>query len=405
VLPFAALLVAIALVPFAAPRFWGRHYGKVALAAGAPVAVWFLFAFPGTLLRTAHEYFSFLCLVGSLFVVSGGILVRGAPRATVRSNSAFLLLGACLANVFGTTGASILLARPLLRSNGHRARKGHVMVFFIFLVGNVGGLLSPIGDPPLFLGYLQGVPFSWPLVRLFPLWLAAVAAILAVFVLVDRTVFRREEGKEPFAAAAAAEETEPLAIEGKGNLLLLALVVLSALLPAPWREVAMTLCAAASLRLTPASTRERNGFTWHPVKEVAILFGAIFATMMPALLILEARGGEIPLRTPLHFFWITGVLSSFLDNAPTYLTFFHLARSLPAAGPTVAGVPETVLAAISAGAVFMGANSYIGNAPNFMVRSIAEEGGVEMPSFLGYMAWAAAVLLPVFLVLSLLFFR
>lgn len=191
VLPFAALLLSIALVPLAAPRFWGRHYGKVALALGAPVAAWFLFASPETLFRTLHEYASFLCLVGSLFVVSGGILVRGAPRATVRSNAAVLLLGALLSNVLGTTGASILLVRPLLRSNAGRPRSGHVMVFFIFLVSNVGGLLTPIGDPPLFLGYLQGVPFGWPLARLFPLWLFAVSAILAAFVAVDRRAFRK----------------------------------------------------------------------------------------------------------------------------------------------------------------------------------------------------------------------
>jgi Na+/H+ antiporter NhaD/arsenite permease-like protein len=315
-------------------------------------------------------------------------------------NASFLLLGALSANVLGTTGASMLLLRPLLRANRGR-RASHVVVFFIFLVSNVGGLLTPIGDPPLFLGYLQGVPFAWPLRNLWGPWLLAVSLILAAFCAVDAVVRRREGGG---AHGPAPDGEGRLSVAGKVNFLLLAAVVGAALLPAPWREGTMLLAAAASLKLTDPAAREENRFSWHPIREVAVLFAGIFATMMPALLLLEARGGELPVTTPFRFFWASGILSSFLDNAPTYLTFFHLGRALPPEGALVSGVAPKVLAAISAGSVFMGANSYIGNAPNFMVKALAEEDGVEMPSFPGYMAWSAVVLLPVFLVVSFAFF-
>ncbi len=398
VLPFTGFLLAIALTPLFAPRFWADHYGKVSLAFGAPVAAWFLFAAPRELLHTATEYASFIVLLGSLFTISGGILLKGTIRGTPAVNCAFLGVGAAAANLFGTTGASMLLIRPLLRANAHRKRAGHVVVFFIFVVANIGGVLTPIGDPPLFLGYLRGVPFFWTVANLWHFWLLGTGLVIGIFYLLDR----RAALMEGAAPGTAGAEATPLSIEGKGNFLLLIVVIGAVFLPTPWRETAMAAAAIVSAWKTPARIRDGNEFTYHPIAEVAILFAGIFATMMPALLILRARGGELGVAAPWHFYWTTGALSSFLDNAPTYLTFLSLAQGLP--GPAdVAGVSAPVLRAISAGAVFMGANSYIGNAPNFMVKAIAEGAGVRMPSFFGYMAYAAAVLLPVFALVTVLF--
>ena len=426
VLPFAGLLLSIALFPLFAPSIWVRHYAKVCLGFGVPVAGFFLLRAPRELLNTVLEYVSFLVLLASLFTISGGILLRGTLRGAAGVNTAILALGAVLANVFGTTGASMLLIRPLLRANADRHRKAHVVVFFIFVVANIGGSLTPIGDPPLFLGYLRGVPFFWTLRAMGPLWAAAVGMVIGVFYLVDRRALAIEAaaGGDP-DTAPAAEATEsgasmpasalghpwpsagekriPLSIEGKINLPLLGIVIGAVFLPTPFREIAMAAAAVVSAWKTPAKVREENEFTWHPIEEVAILFAGIFATMIPALLILKARGAELGVVSPAHFFWATGVLSSFLDNAPTYLTFFSLAQGL--GGPeTVAGVSAPILQAIGAGAVFMGANSYIGNAPNFMVKAIAEEAGVRMPSFFGYMAWSCGILLPIFALLTLIFF-
>ena len=422
VVPFAGLLLSIALFPLFAPALWARHYAKVCLAFGVPVAVFFLLRDPRELLHTALEYASFLILLASLFTISGGILLRGTLRGSAGVNSAILAVGAVLANVFGTTGASMLLIRPLLRANAHRRRVAHVVVFFIFVVANIGGSLSPIGDPPLFLGYLRGVPFFWTLRAMGLLWASACALVIGVFYLVDRRALALErmaaEATESGASmpasalghpwpsevvAGAAEARVPLSIEGKINLPLLAVVIGAVFLPTPWREMAMAAAAGVSVWKTPAKVREENEFTWYPIEEVAVLFAGIFATMIPALLILKARGAELEVVSPAHFFWATGVLSSFLDNAPTYLTFFSLAQGMGGA-QTVAGVSAPLLQAISAGAVFMGANSYIGNAPNFMVKAIAEEAGVRMPSFFGYMAWSCVVLLPIFFLLTLLFF-
>ena len=398
VLPFAGLLLVIALVPLAAPRFWAGHYGKVSLAFGVPVAAWFLVSAPRELLHTATEYASFLVLLGSLFTISGGILLKGTIRATPAVNCAFLGAGAVAANVFGTTGASMLLIRPLLRANAHRRAAGHVVVFFIFVVANIGGLLTPIGDPPLFLGYLKGVPFFWTVANLWHFWLLATGLVIGVFYVLDRRAALRE-GTVP---APEAPEAVPLHVEGKGNFVLLGVVIGAVFLPTPWRETAMAAAAIVSAWKTPARIRAANEFTYHPIMEVAIIFAGIFATMMPALLILRARGAELGVAAPWQFFWTTGTLSSVLDNAPTYLTFLSLAQGL--GGPAdVAGVSVPVLRAVSAGAVFMGANSYIGNAPNFMVKAIAESAGVRMPSFFGYMAYAAAVLLPVFALVTVLF--
>ena len=413
VVPFAGLLLSIALLPLFAPSLWARHYANVCLAFGVPVAVFFLLRAPRELLHTALEYASFLILLASLFTISGGILLRGTLRGSAGVNSAILAVGAVLANVFGTTGASMLLIRPLLRANAHRHRVAHVVVFFIFVVANIGGSLSPIGDPPLFLGYLRGVPFFWTLRAMGLLWASACALVIGVFYLVDRRALALEtvaetdgdpaRGDAPAAVAGTAEARVPLSIEGKINLPLLTVVIGAVFLPTPWREMAMVAAAGVSAWKTPAKVREENEFTWYPIEEVAVLFAGIFATMIPALLILKARGAELGVVSPAHFFWATGALSSFLDNAPTYLTFFSLAQGMGGA-QTVAGVSAPLLQAISAGAVFMGANSYIGNAPNFMVKAIAEEAGVRMPSFVGYMAWSCGVLLPIFALLTLIFF-
>ena len=413
VVPFAGLLLSIALFPLFAPALWARHYAKVCLAFSVPVACFFLLRAPRELLHAVLEYASFLLLLASLFTISGGILLRGTLRGSAGVNSAILAVGAVLANVFGTTGASMLLIRPLLRANAHRHRVAHVVVFFIFVVANIGGSLTPIGDPPLFLGYLRGVPFFWTVRAMGVLWAAACALVIGVFYLVDRRALALDmmagtgDGPvppgAPDTAAAIREARVPLSIEGKINLPLLMVVIGAVFLPTPWREMAMVAAAAVSVWKTPAKVREENEFTWYPIEEVAILFAGIFATMIPALLILKARGAELGVVSPAHFFWATGALSSFLDNAPTYLTFFSLAQGVGGT-QTVAGVSAPLLQAISAGAVFMGANSYIGNAPNFMVKAIAEEAGVRMPSFFGYMAWSCGILLPIFFLLTLIFF-
>jgi len=419
VVPFAGLLLSIALLPLFAPVLWARHYAKVCLAFGVPVAGFFLLRAPAELLHTVLEYVSFLILLASLFTISGGILLRGTLRGSTAVNVAILAVGAALANVFGTTGASMLLIRPLLRANAHRRRKAHVVVFFIFVVANIGGALTPIGDPPLFLGYLRGVPFFWTLRAMGLLWAVACALVIGVFYLVDRRAEALDRMAEadggplpadaggagsPAAAAAGGDAARvPLSIGGKINLPLLAVVIGAVFLPTPWREAAMAGAAVVSAWKTPPKVREANEFTWHPIEEVAILFAGIFATMIPALLILKARGAGLGVASPAHFFWVTGTLSSFLDNAPTYLTFFSLAQGIGGT-QTVAGVSAPLLQAIGAGAVFMGANSYIGNAPNFMVKAIAEGAGVRMPSFFGYMAWSCGILLPIFFLLTLIFF-
>lgn len=401
VLPFLGFLLAIALLPLFAPRFWTQHFGKVSAAFGIPVAASFLHLAPAELFRTALEYISFLVLLGSLFTISGGILLRGSLRGTPAVNCAILAAGAVLSNLLGTTGASMLLIRPLLRANADRKRSAHVYVFFIFVVANIGGALTPVGDPPLFLGYLKGVPFFWTVRNLWGFWLAAAGIVIGIFYLLDRIAVR-SEGKDGRAAAFIPSEKNPLTVAGKRNLLLLGTVIAAVFLPTPVRETAMLAATALSAWKTPAWIRRENEFTYQPMEEVAILFAGIFATMIPALLILKARGGELGVTEPWHFFWASGALSSFLDNAPTYLTFLSLAQG---AGGTadVVGVSTPILRAISAGAVFMGANTYIGNAPNFMVKSIAESAGVRMPSFFGYMAYSAAFLLPVFAVVTWLF--
>ena len=433
VLPFAALLLCIALLPLAAPRFWESNLRKLLVAAACSLPVlalvlWHVAVRPtgpealGHLAHAVREYASFIALLASLYVIAGGIFLRGDLKATPAVNTAFLAVGAVLANLVGTTGASMVLIRPILRTNAERRNVKHIPVFFIFLVSNVGGALTPIGDPPLFLGYLRGVPFAWPLLHAWPIWLLGVGVVLVAFFALDTWSYRLET---PAARAVDRVRVEPLGLDGWGNLLLLGGVVASVLLLSPaegvhdlreWhlREAAMVALAGVSLAVTPRAVRARNVFSFGPILEVAALFAGIFVTMLPATLLLEVHGGELGLHAPWHFFWATGALSSFLDNAPTYVTFASVACG--ELGPGVcesatrlggmAASPEgiPILLAVSVGAVFMGANTYIGNGPNFMVRAIAEEAGVRMPSFFGYMVWALVVLFPVYLLVTAVFF-
>ena len=403
VLPFVLMLLAIAIAPLWAPERWEPNRNKllVAAALAAPVLLLYLFRQPRALLGAAEEYLSFIILLSSLYAISGGIRLTGDLEATPLTNTTFLALGSVLASLIGTTGASMLLIRPLLQTNRERRRVKHTVTFFIFLVSNVGGMLTPLGDPPLFLGYLQGVPFAWTL-RLWPHWLFMTGVLLLVYFVWDTREHARESA---VARRRDRSDIAPLRVQGALNALWLALVVLAvAFLAAPWRELAILTLAGVSLWRTPASIRHANGVTASPMIEVAVLFVGIFLTMIPALELLRVRGGELGVREPWQFFWATGMLSSFLDNAPTYLTFLALAQGLRLPDEVV-GVTHRVLAAISVGAVAMGANSYIGNAPNFMVKSIAEEAKVPMPSFFGYMLYSAGILVPLFVATTFLFFR
>ena len=402
VLPFVAMLLAIALLPLWLPHWWESNRSKLVVAAvlGAPVLTLYLAREPAALAHAAADYVSFIILLAGLYVIAGGVRLTGDLEATPLVNTAFLATGSLLASLIGTTGASMLLIRPLLQTNRERARITHTVVLFIFLVSNIGGMLTPLGDPPLFLGYLQGVPFAWTL-RLWGPWLAMAATLLILYYAWDV----REHARETRAALRRDHvQIEPLRIRGALNGIWLAGVVAAvAFLHAPVRELAILALGGISLWRTPRAIRRANQFTAAPMVEVAVLFLGIFLTMIPALELLHVRGAELGVRAPWQFFWATGVLSSFLDNAPTYLTFLALAQGLglPA---EVAGVPHVILAAISVGAVAMGANTYIGNAPNFMVKAIAESAGVRMPSFFGYMAYSGAVLLPLFAIVTVLFF-
>jgi Na+/H+ antiporter NhaD/arsenite permease-like protein len=402
VLPFALLLLGLALLPLAAARFWESNLRKLLVAAvlGLPVAQLYAANHPAALVRAFDDYVSFIVLLATLFVISGGVFLEGDLPATPRVNATFLGAGALFASFIGTTGASMLLIRPLLQTNRERQHVTHTVVFFIFLVSNIGGCLTPLGDPPLFLGYLQGVPFTWTL-RLWPVWLVTAGALLGVYFVWDSILHARE----PVTAIRLDRaRRRPLRLSGSLNgVWLVGVVAAVALLGPPWRELAIVGLSALSLGWTPRAIRNANEFTFAPMAEVAVLFAGIFATMIPALELLRTRGGELGVRAPWQFFWATGALSSFLDNAPTYLTFLALAQGQGLPGEVV-GVSHAVLAAISAGAVLMGANTYIGNAPNFMVKAIAEEAKVRVPSFFGYMAYSGAILLPLYVLVTWLFF-
>lgn len=401
-IPFVLMLGAIALLPLLAHHLWesNRHKLYLSLALSIPVAALYLGRAPQVLAHTAQDYVSFVILLGGLFVVSGGIVLRGDVQATPRNNTIFLAVGAGLASFLGTTGASMLLIRPLLETNQERQRVVHVVIFFIFLVSNIGGCLTPLGDPPLFLGYLSGVPFAWTL-RLWPEWLFATLALLGLFYVVDRREYARET---PAARGADAKQIRPLSIRGWASIVcLLGIVAAVALLRAPLREIAIGASCVVSYWKTPPADRAANRFSFAPILEVAALFLGIFVTVLPALDLLRSIGPSLGIRTPAAFFWTTGLVSSVLDNAPTYLAFLALGQSLGLEDQVV-GVTHDLLRGISLGAVFMGANTYIGNGPNFMVRAIAAERGVRMPSFGGYVVYAALFLAPLYAATALLFF-
>jgi Na+/H+ antiporter NhaD/arsenite permease-like protein len=431
-LPFAGILGSLALFPVAAPHFWHRNYGYAALFWSLAFLVPFAAVFgAGAALRElVHvlivEYIPFIALIGALFTIAGGLYVGGGLRGSPGLNATIMLAGMILAGFAGTTGAAMILIRPLIRVNKDRHYKSHVIVFFIFLVCNIGGALTPLGDPPLFLGYLEGVDFLWPLKFLWPHTLLMGALVLGTFFALDSHLFAKEGGKK-----LSTPQSEAPFVRGLVNVPLLILVVAAVAVSGTdglgkveilgteagatglLRDLALIGLGAASLALTPRVYREQNEFNWEPVLEVAKLFAAIFVTIVPAIAILKAgaQGGLAPLLallgepdTPNNtaFFWLTGLLSSFLDNAPAYLVFFNAAGGDP---KVLMGPMSQTLTAISAGAVFMGANTYIGNAPNFMVKAIAEHLGVKMPGFFGFMLWSGAVLMPAFLLLTAIFFR
>jgi Na+/H+ antiporter NhaD/arsenite permease-like protein len=432
VLPFVLLLLSIAILPLAVSHWWEHNRNKAIVSAllAIPFAAYLLLTYGA---EGAHhlghfllDYLSFIALLGALFVISGGIHVKGSLAGTPLSNTAILGIGAVLANLIGTTGASVVLIRPLLRANEERKRRVHIVVFFIFVVSNCGGLLTPLGDPPLFLGFLKGVPFEWTL-SLWREWLLVNGILLLVFNLVDQRILDIEEKAAPEPLLEEVLEHEPLRIEGWHNLFYLAGVVLVivgkgrgwATGGEPWpfglQEGLMAALAVVAYLTTRASIRRANRFTFGPIVEVAVLFAGIFVTMTAPLLILNARGAELGLAVPWQYYWATGVLSSFLDNAPTYLSFAAAASGQ--LGVSVEGSrylaeflakgeeAAALLTAISCGAVMMGANTYIGNGPNFMVKAIAEENGVAMPSFFGYMAYSIGILIPIFIAVTLVFFR
>ncbi len=407
--PFVTFLLFIAIMPLALPHFWEKNRNKAIVSAlvSIPVLPFLITRLSAELGRTVEDYISFILLLASLFIISGGILLTGDLRATPKVNTSFLFLGAVISNLIGTTGASMLLIRPLLKTNSERKYTDHIPVFFIFVVANIGGSLTPLGDPPLFLGYLRGVPFAWTL-GLFPMWVTALAIVLVVFYMWDTWCYRKESPADIQRDRAAAT---PLRVSGTLNLVFLLVVILSVFLqfPFPYRELTMVAMSILSLAFTKKELRDQHGFTFAPIAEVAILFAGIFVSMVPLLKVLEMRGAELGVTQPWQFFWLSGGLSSFLDNAPTYLTFSSLAESVTrsqslAGVPVIAGVRADLLRAISCGAVFMGANTYIGNGPNFMVKVIAEEQGVAVPHFFGYMLYSGSVLIPVFLVITVVFF-
>ena len=458
ILPFGLLLATIALAPLFFPRWWGKHYPKVAYVLGASTLLYYLVGLQAyqRVQHTAIEYVQFIALIGSLFVVAGGIHITVKGEATPLANVVYLLIGAVVSNVLGTTGASMLMIRPWIRMNRYRITAHHV-VFFIFIVSNVGGCLTPIGDPPLFLGYLKGIPFWWVAEHCWRIWLVGLGILLALFYVVD---YRNYLKAPPRVRAELAEPSDEWRFAGLPNLFFLAMILFAVFItePAFLREGLMLLAAIGSYLTTSKPVHKANHFNFHPIQEVAILFAGIFATMMPALDWLQANASKMGQPSPAFFYWGSGIISSALDNAPTYLAFLsailgafvdetiisqvqHLVQNGGVDLATVAQpIQETYLAlykyhgehlvsknismeeikiafllgnaslnhyilAISIGAVFFGANTYIGNGPNFMVRSIAEGRGVKMPSFGGYMLYSGAILIPVFVLVTLVFFR
>lgn len=433
--PFAGILLSIAIWPLVAPHFWHHHFGKISAAWALAFLVPFALVFgPSTAgVNFVHamvaEYIPFIILLTALFTVSGGIYIRGNLHGSPGLNTAILSIGAVLASFMGTTGASMLLIRPLIRANDNRKHVAHVVIFFIFIVSNAGGSLTPLGDPPLFLGFLKGVDFFWTLRHIFPETLFLVGSLLVIFYVLDWWYYHKREEVMP---QDPTPDSKTIGFDGGVNFVLLAGVVVLVLMSGLWkpgvvfnvwgtevglpglvRDVGLILITLVSLRITPRQVHQDNQFGWAPMQEVAKLFIGIFLTIIPVIAMLKAGSsgpfGAVvsavthPDGSPnnLMYFWITGLLSSFLDNAPTYLVFFNTAGGDPQVlMSTLAGT----LAAVSAGAVFMGANTYIGNAPNLMVKAIAEDRGVKMPSFFGYMAWSFGILVPLFVVMSWIWF-
>jgi Na+/H+ antiporter NhaD/arsenite permease-like protein len=443
-LPFAILLALVAVLPLIASTeaWWGRNSNKAVVAGLCALAGVVLYVWPTgdwhKLLDTLLEYLTFMALLGSLYVVCGGIHIVGDFSGTPYRNAGYLLLGAVLANLMGTTGASMILIRPLLRANKHRHHRAHMVIFFIFIISNGGGLLTPLGDPPLYLGFLQGVPFAWTL-RLLPQWGLLMALLLSVFVAVDKHFFKLEDPDLRLTLEAPQAPGKRIKVEGYRNVLfllaLLAVIVVSGYVIQPYfgglygeetgrlcsevfQIVLMIGVALMSFDLTAPhmykvkgriiSTYEQNEFSTGAILEVGILFFGIFGAMLPAMALVQAKGPSMGVSSPWQYFWGSGVLSSFLDNAPTYLSFATLAASKSGVsithfGELAARFPR-LLEAVACGSVFMGANSYIGNGPNFMVKAIADHSKVRMPSFFGYMMWSGAVLIPTFIIMTLVFF-
>lgn len=438
-IPFAGLLLCIAILPLIKPVWWEEHQplavGFWSLLFIVPFAVIYGTGKAGeTVLECiVNDYLTFIVLLFGLFCVSGNITMEGDLAGSPRVNVGLLLIGTLLSSWIGTTGASMLMVRPVIKMNSWRKRKCHIMIFFIFLISNIGGCLTPIGDPPLLMGFMRGVPFFWSL-HLIGLMLFNVIALLLIFYWIDRRAYRKDiaEGMKPDITKPGTQ----VKIKGIHNLIfiimIVAAVILSGVLPGLelfqdasgnvlglhiYENVALTIpslieiviilvAAFLSFRTTNSEIRRQNHFTWGAIKEVAVLFIGIFITMQPALMILKAKGGELGITQPFEMFWSTGMLSSFLDNTPTYLVFLTTAGALGASNgivTTLGMVPQEMLIAISVGAVFMGANTYIGNAPNFMVKSIADENGIRMPSFFGYLLWSLSILIPVFILDTLVF--
>ena len=438
-IPFAGLLLCIAILPLIKPVWWEEHQPLAVIFWSLLFIVPFAVVYGGgeaakTVLECiVDDYLTFIVLLFGLFCVSGNITMEGDLAGSPRVNVGLLLIGTLLSSWIGTTGASMLMVRPVIKMNSWRRRKCHIMIFFIFLISNIGGCLTPIGDPPLLMGFMRGIPFFWSL-HLIGLMVFNVVVLLFIFYWIDRRAYRKDiaEGMKPDISKPGTQ----VKIKGLHNLVFLimivAAVILSGVLPglAAFQdaagnvlgipifenvkltfpsliEIVIILTAAfLSFRTTNVEIRRQNHFTWGAIKEVAVLFIGIFITMQPALMILKAKGGELGITQPFEMFWSTGMLSSFLDNTPTYLVFLTTAGALGASNgmaTTLGVVPVEMLIAISAGAVFMGANTYIGNAPNFMVKSIADENGIRMPSFFGYLLWSLSILIPVFILDTLVF--
>jgi len=444
-IPFVCMLLSIALGPILVPKFWHHHFGKVSACWAALVAIPLVIAYHGEgLYELLHvmiaDYIPFIILLGALFTVGGGILLRTTLKGTTYVNAGFLVVGSLLASWMGTTGAAMLMIRPFLRINKHRKYRAFMVVFFIFSVANVGGALTPLGDPPLFLGFLHGVPFFWTLRLIIPM-IVVLIALLLIYIAFDKYYLAKEAKEQVILESNSDSENtatgsgKTLEILGTVNFLFLAAIIgviifsgsvkmaeVSVLgvhvgMQDIIRNILLVAILILSWKITPKDLREENEYTWAPIQEVAYLFFGIFITMAPVLAILKAgESGALAFITaavkePAQYFWIAGALSGFLDNAPTYLTFFSTALGQFYPGMTEAPAVVKLLAehpthllAISAGSVFFGALTYIGNAPNFMVRSISEEAGVPMPSFFGYMAYSVCILLPIFVLVTLLFF-